>query len=150
MLADHWTPPYRAQPPVTEPAVRAAVTLGCARASRGSSAGPPHPPAGLSLPSHAVSPAGTTLHLAVAGTPLRGWEVNPGRPRGLVYFGGNGEAVQHLRPELERRFPDHTCYLLAYRGYGASEGRPSERALVGDALALMDHVATRHPDAPWT
>ena len=95
-----------------------------------------------------VSPAGTTLHLTVSGTPLRGWEVNPGRRRGLVYFGGNGESVQHLRPELERRFPDHTCYLLAYRGYGASAGRPSERALVGDALALVDHVATRHPDAP--
>ena len=104
----------------------------------------------LVYPSRAtrLSPAGTTLHLTVAGTPLRGWEVNPGRQRALVYFGGNGEAVQHLRPELERRFPDHTSYLLAYRGYGASEGRPSEGALVGDALALMDHVATRHPDAP--
>ncbi len=32
------------------------------------------------------------------------------------------DGVEWLRPELERRFPDHTGYLLAYRGYGASGG----------------------------
>ncbi|GAA2147903.1 hypothetical protein GCM10009844_25700 [Nocardioides koreensis] len=92
-----------------------------------------------------IAPDGTTLHLVVGGVALRGWEVNPGRPRALVYFGGNGEPLDWLRPELEERFPDHTAYLLAYRGYGASGGRPAERALVRDALALHDHVAARHP-----
>ena len=95
-----------------------------------------------------LAPDGTNLHLTVDGTRLRGWEVNPGRHRALVYFGGNGEPVHALRPVLEHRFPQHTCYLLAYRGYGASDGRPSERALVGDAVALVDHVAARHPEAP--
>lgn len=89
---------------------------------------------------------GATLRLRVDGVELLGWEVNPGRPRALVYFGGNGEGVEWLRPELERRFPDHTGYLLAYRGYGASGGRPSERALTRDAVALLDHVAGRHVD----
>jgi uncharacterized protein len=89
-----------------------------------------------------------TVRLRVGRVELRGWEVNPGRERALVYFGGNGEGVEWLRPELERRLPDHTSYLVAYRGYGASGGRPGERALTADALAVLDHVAARHPDAP--
>lgn len=90
----------------------------------------------------------TNFHLRLDGVDLRGWVVNPGRRRGLVYFGGNGEAVGDLRAGLGRRFPEHTCYLLAYRGYGASGGRPAERAIVSDALALLDHVADRHPGEP--
>ena len=105
---------------------------------------------GLVYPSRLTrtSAEGTNLHLAVDGVDLRGWVVNPGRRRALVYFGGNGEAVGNLRADLGRRFPDHTGYLLAYRGYGASGGRPRERSIVGDALALLDHVAARHPGEP--
>lgn len=90
----------------------------------------------------------TDLHLRLDGVDLRGWVVNPGRRRGLVYFGGNGESVGDLRTELGHRFPEHTGYLLAYRGYGASGGRPAERTIVSDALALLDHVADRHPAEP--
>lgn len=86
----------------------------------------------------------TSFSLPSGGVTLRGWEVNPGRPRALVYLGGNGEPLEWLRPELQRRFPDHTSYLVAYRGYGASGGRPSEPALVDDALALHDLAAQRH------
>lgn len=95
-----------------------------------------------------VPVASTSYALAADGAQLRGWVVNPGRERSLVYFGGNGEPLDHLRPELERRFPGHTSYLIAYRGYGASGGRPSQRALTDDALALVDHVERRHRDAP--
>nr|CCP38685.1 Abhydrolase domain-containing protein 13 [Xanthomonas translucens pv. translucens DSM 18974] len=38
-------------------------------------------------------------------------------------------------------------YLLAYRGYGASDGTPNEAALIGDALALYDHVRAAQPQA---
>lgn len=86
----------------------------------------------------------TDLQLRVDGVTLRGWEVNPGRERALVYFGGNGEGVEWLVPELGRRFPDHTSYLVAYRGYGASEGTPGERVLTQDALVVHDHAAARH------
>ncbi|GAA1767892.1 hypothetical protein GCM10009795_012810 [Nocardioides hankookensis] len=90
----------------------------------------------------------TTYDVTVRGAQLRGWVLNPGREHALVYFGGNGEALGWLRPELERRFPDHTSYLVAYRGYGASSGKPSQRALTADAFALVDHAAHRHPEAP--
>jgi uncharacterized protein len=86
----------------------------------------------------------TDLELRVDGVSLRGWEVNPGRDRALVYYGGNGEGLDWLVPELGRRFPEHTSYLVAYRGYGASEGTPGEQVLTTDALAVFDHAAARH------
>jgi uncharacterized protein len=87
----------------------------------------------------------TDLELHVEGISLRGWAVSPGREHALVYYGGNGEGLDWLVPELGTRFPDHTSYLVAYRGYGASEGRPGERVLTRDALAVFDHAAARHP-----
>lgn len=86
----------------------------------------------------------TNLELMVEGVALRGWVVNPGQRRGLVYFGGTGERLDWLVEELEEWFPDHTSYLVAYRGYGASEGTPSERVLTTDALAVLKHAAARH------
>ena len=66
-------------------------------------------------------------------------------PHALLYFGGNAEAVAFSLPELRQAFPDHALYLLNYRGYGGSGGRPSEAAVVADALALHDLVRARHP-----
>jgi uncharacterized protein len=92
--------------------------------------------------------ADASMHeLAVGGTTLRGWVVNPDRDRVLVYFGGNGERLDLWREVMAQRFPDHTTYLMAYRGYGASDGSPSQDALSADALALIDHVNERHPGA---
>lgn len=65
--------------------------------------------------------------------------------RALVYFGGNSEDVSSSLPGLSRVFPDHALYLLHYPGYGGAPGRPSEAALVADALALFDQVVARHP-----
>lgn len=84
------------------------------------------------------------LELTRDGVALRGWVMNPGQAKAVLYFGGNGERIEDSRIELARWLPDHTIYLLAYRGYAASEGEPSEAALVGDAMALFDDVAPRH------
>jgi pimeloyl-ACP methyl ester carboxylesterase len=62
----------------------------------------------------------------------------------LIYFGGNAEDVSLSLAPLARAFPQHALYLLHYRGYGGSEGEPSEAALFADALALHAHVATGH------
>ena len=78
------------------------------------------------------------------GVMLRGWVVNPGKTRALLYFGGNGERIEDLREDFSSGFPDRTIYLLPYRGYGASSGEPSESALIDDALALYDEVARHH------
>ena len=72
------------------------------------------------------------------------------RPReghkALIYFGGNAEDVSLNLPEYSRAFADRSLYLLHYRGYAGSTGRPTEKALHADALALFDHVRARHSD----
>ncbi|WP_225591121.1 alpha/beta fold hydrolase [Pseudoxanthomonas sp. PXM03] len=93
-----------------------------------------------------VEPAQTDIALPRPGATLRGWVVNPGRRDAVLYFGGNAESVQASRDDLARWLPGHTAYLFAYRGYGASDGVPSEAALLADALAQFDDVARRHPD----
>ena len=62
----------------------------------------------------------------------------------LIYFGGNAEDVSASLPGLSVAFPEHALYLLHYRGYGGSSGKPSEAALHRDALALFDKVYAEH------
>lgn len=84
------------------------------------------------------------FELARDGVTLRGWVMHPGQQRALLYFGGNAERIEDARSEFASWFPDRTIYLLPYRGYGASEGVPTEAALVADAIALFDQVAPQH------
>ena len=65
-------------------------------------------------------------------------------PNALVYLGGNGDDVTRSIPALAASFPQHALYLLHYRSYGRSGGKPSETALVGDAVALFDLVRREH------
>lgn len=92
------------------------------------------------LPPHAT-PLTVT---ASDGTHLRGWFVQgTATPSpAIIYFGGNAEEVSWTL--ADRRWPrEWTIVALNYRGYGASEGKPGERELTGDALAIYDAVATR-------
>jgi pimeloyl-ACP methyl ester carboxylesterase len=66
--------------------------------------------------------------------------------KAIIYFGGNAEDVSTSLPQLAQAFPDHAIYLLHYRGYAGSSGKPTERDLVADALALFDRVAAVRPD----
>lgn len=93
-------------------------------------------------------PAAQAFALAASdGSQLRGWLVRPHdtRPAPLVlYFGGNAEEVswmlEAVGDPVRGETPGVAWLLVNYRGYGASEGAPSESALVGDALALYDHA----------
>ncbi len=93
-----------------------------------------------------VDATATDFALKRPDATLRGWVVNPGKPDPILYFGGNGERIEYNRDAFATLFPGRGVYLLAYRGYGASDGAPSEAVLVPDALALFDHVQSRHPD----
>jgi pimeloyl-ACP methyl ester carboxylesterase len=66
-------------------------------------------------------------------------------PKALLYFGGNAEDVSANLASFARAFPDYAIYLLHYRGYGGSAGKPSEAALHADARALFDKVHQAHP-----
>src|SRR4029077_1453221 len=67
-------------------------------------------------------------------------------PKALIYFGGNAEDVSRSLPEFSAAFPEHAIYLLHYRGFGESSGKPSEAALHEDAQALFDQVHAEHAD----
>lgn len=93
-------------------------------------------------------PSAEPVELEVdSGVKLRGWLVR-GQARVsnplIVYFGGNGEEVSWLVTEAARLHP-WALLLVNYRGYGLSDGRPSENALYKDAVALYDWVSAR-PD----
>jgi uncharacterized protein len=66
-------------------------------------------------------------------------------PEAVIYFGGNAEDVSGSLPSLTAAFPDQALYLLHYRGYGGSAGKPSQEALFADALALFDKLHAQHP-----
>jgi pimeloyl-ACP methyl ester carboxylesterase len=66
--------------------------------------------------------------------------------KALIYFGGNAEDASLSFPGLAAAYPDRAIYLMHYRGYGGSGGKPSESALVADAVALFDEVRARHED----
>jgi pimeloyl-ACP methyl ester carboxylesterase len=67
-------------------------------------------------------------------------------PKALIYFGGNAEDVSRSLPAFSAAFPEHSIYLLHYRGYGESSGSPSEEGIHADALALFDEVHAEHAD----
>jgi pimeloyl-ACP methyl ester carboxylesterase len=64
--------------------------------------------------------------------------------KAVVYFGGNAEDVSLSTDELASAFPENSLYLMHYRGYGGSDGSPSEAALRADALALFEHASAQH------
>ncbi|MEL7451467.1 MAG: hypothetical protein AAFN78_19810 [Pseudomonadota bacterium] len=75
---------------------------------------------------------------------IRLWRVGAVESRAILYFGGNAEEVSKNAREFATAFPDHTIYLVNYRGYGGSSGSPSEQGLYHDALFLYDQLDGTH------
>lgn len=58
----------------------------------------------------------------------------------VIYFGGNAEEVSHIA-DYRKHFPGCRLALVNYRGYGRSQGSPSEQAMFADALGVYDYFA---------
>ena len=84
------------------------------------------------------------ITLPVDGAALRVYVTHPGRERAIIYFGGNASSARDSREFFRTEFPQHSSYLPDYRGYGASTGKPTQAALLADALALFDELSRRH------
>lgn len=71
-------------------------------------------------------------------------------PRGdnpaVLYFHGNGGALQHRVPRFQKLAAAGVGLVaLSYRGYGGSSGKPTEQGLIADARAAYDFAAARYP-----
>lgn len=86
----------------------------------------------------------TTYALERPGAVLRGRIVHGDQPDALLYFGGNAEHITRWGDRFREHVPHRATYLVGYRGYGASTGEPSERAIVADSMAVYDDLCTRH------
>jgi len=75
---------------------------------------------------------------------LKIWVLNPGRNKAVIYFGGNGENTLYNAEDLSQTLPQHTIYLVNYRGYGGSSGTPTETGLFQDALNIHKELSLRH------
>jgi pimeloyl-ACP methyl ester carboxylesterase len=89
----------------------------------------------------------TDFGIARNGVMLNGWLVNIGQPGAVLYFGGNAERIEDRKADFAKWFPNASTYLVPYRGYGASEGTPTEADILEDALAVYDQVQARQPGA---
>ncbi len=82
------------------------------------------------------------IRLHHGGVSLTGWlfknEIGPGSPL-VIYYGGNAEDVSLNFADL-RRFNARSFLFMNYRGYGGSDGKPSESALLSDALFVIDRI----------
>lgn len=96
-------------------------------------------------PTSAVQATGAqNLLLESAGETLRIWHIDNNSPRAIIYFGGNAEDVSWNTANFKAIYPDHSVYLVNYRGYGGSSGKPSEAGLFEDALAIYDYLKEKH------
>ena len=110
----------------------------------------------LYFPTRALSATPATYGLqfeevwfeAADGVRLHGWFVPARRARGtLLWLHGNAGNIGHRVHNL-RLYHDALgihVFLFDYRGYGLSEGRPSEAGLLRDAEAAW-HLLRARPD----
>jgi hypothetical protein len=96
----------------------------------------PTPPAG--------NVSAQRLFVDSGGVRLLVWRLHGGQRDAVLYFGGNAEDVALNIPEFDDWFAGCAVYLVNYRGYGGSEGKPGEEALYRDAVAVFDRLRAEH------
>ena len=91
--------------------------------------------------------AAQDVHFEAAdGTKLHGWYAAHDDPLAVVLFAhGNAGNITHRADVLQRLHHDLHCTVLLfdYRGYGKSEGTPSEDGVLQDGRAARDLLAMR-------
>lgn len=79
------------------------------------------------------------------GVPIHGWwwEVEPAGPAVLFFHGNAGNIAGRVSTAAGLVRRGVSVFLLEYRGYGASEGSPSEDGILRDGRAGLDWVVDR-------
>lgn len=83
-------------------------------------------------------------YLTSEGESIKVSVLDPDKDKAVIYFGGNAEDVNANAVDFRNTLPDHTTYLINYRGYGGSSGFPTQANLFSDALNIYDALHERH------
>ena len=70
--------------------------------------------------------------------------LNQDKQNAILYFGGRSEGVANNITDFKNTFPNHTVYLVNYRGYGGSSGKPTEKNLYNDATFIYNTISQKH------
>jgi len=70
--------------------------------------------------------------------------LNQDKQNAILYFGGRSESVANNITDFKNTFPNHTVYLVNYRGYGGSSGNPTEKNLYNDATFIYNTISEKH------
>jgi fermentation-respiration switch protein FrsA (DUF1100 family) len=79
------------------------------------------------------------------GVRIAGWWIHGAGSMALLYFHGNGGNVSH-RLERTKMLVENlglNVFLVDYRGYGRSSGRPGEAGLYADGEAIYEAAGVR-------
>lgn len=79
------------------------------------------------------------------GVQLHGWLIQSTEAAQsplVIYYGGNAEEVSNMAYWADH-FQGYSLLLMNYRGYGLSQGLPSEKAIKKDAELIYDFIAAR-------
>ncbi|MBI4861762.1 MAG: alpha/beta hydrolase [Candidatus Riflebacteria bacterium] len=86
------------------------------------------------------------VHLTTSdGVKIHGWYLPAREPRATVLFlhGNAGNIADRLDNGIKLTQIGLNVLLIDYRGYGKSEGTPSEQGIYRDADAAYDHLLSR-------
>lgn len=101
-----------------------------------------HPPRGLWTTPGAWGLLFEPVTLTSQGFKLRGWWI-PGSPQQpvVLFFHGNASSIADLQPHTTLfHHLGLGVLLFDYRGYGESEGKPTEAGTYADAQVAWDHL----------
>ena len=100
----------------------------------------------LYYPSPAPQKSFDELNIENDAGVIKVFVLNRGHKNAIIYFGGNAESVGYSADNFAKNFPNHTIYLVNYRGYGESSGTPTEEKLYSDALLVYDKIRKYNAD----
>ncbi len=95
---------------------------------------------------HTLKDAGSTEYtFSHSGVTLNGWLINKESAgnRLIIYYGGNAEEIFFSIGDF-KEYKNTATLLVNYRGYGSSDGKPGEKELFTDALAIIDDITNTH------
>jgi pimeloyl-ACP methyl ester carboxylesterase len=84
------------------------------------------------------------------GTRLHGWWIPHATAWGTILYchGNNGNVTNRIEALLDLRRLGVNLFAFDYRGYGRSEGAPTEAGVYRDARAAWDHLVGERGESP--